>query len=85
MWDPSFYVVLAGVMLMWLVIAFVVHRWGPGVNKRIVRCPEKHTLARVSILYREAGFGSVRAEDVVKCSLLGPGPVTCDKHCLAHV
>ena len=85
MWDPAVLVVLAGVVLMWLIVAVVVGRWGPGIIRRIVRCPEKRSVARVSVLYKEAGFGSVRAEDVVNCSLLGSGPVSCDKDCLSRV
>ena len=85
MLDLAFLIVLAGLALLWLVVGFTMRRWGPGVSKHIVRCPETKTLARVGVLYEESDFGSVRAADVVRCSLFGGGPVKCHKDCLTRV
>lgn len=85
MTDFAILVVLAGVALIWLVVGFTLRRWGPGVSKRIVRCPETKSVARISVLYKEADFGSTQAQDIVHCSLFGGGPVTCEKKCLRRV
>ena len=47
-----------------------------------VRCPEKKTLATMTVEQREAEFGALQVTDVSACSLLPDGPVTCDKACL---
>lgn len=85
MLDLAVLSTLTAVVLLWLIVGYVMHRWGPGVSKRLVRCPETKSLARVSVIYREGGFGSVQASDIVRCSLFGGGPVTCEKHCLSRV
>ena len=82
--DLSLLIMVGGVLLLWLVVGLAVRRWGPGVSKHLVRCPETKSLARVSFVYKEAGFGSVQATDVTRCSLFGSGPVACDKHCLSR-
>jgi len=46
---------------------------------------ETRTSARVSVQYIESGFGAVRPQDIVTCSLFGGGPVTCDKACLSRL
>ena len=85
MLDLGILSVLTGVGLLWLVVGFVMHRWGPGVSRRVVLCPETKSVARVSVVYKEGGFGAVQASDIVRCSLFGGGPVSCEKHCLSRV
>ena len=83
--DFAFGLGLLGAFLIWLVVAFTVRRWGPGVTPRRVRCPETNGRARIAVKYIESGFGAVRADDVAACSLLGSGPVTCDRACLSRL
>lgn len=85
MQDLGILIVLGGVVLLWLVVGFIVGRWGPGRSTHFVRCPETKTVARVAVLFREGDFGSVRAADVLRCSLFGRGQVTCEKGCLSRV
>ena len=76
---------LAAIAFLVLVVGLVLRRWGPGVSKHLVRCPECKRLARVSVLFRESDFGAVKPVDITGCSLFGGGPVTCDKDCLTLV
>ena len=76
---------LLGAFLIWTVVGLTISRWGPGVTRRRVRCPETKKGARIAVKYIESGFGAVRANDVARCSLLGDGPVTCDRACLSRL
>ena len=76
---------LAAIAFLVLIVGLVVRRWGPGVSKHLVRCPECKRMARVSVLFQESDFGSLKPVDIVGCSLFGGGPVTCDKDCLSAV
>ena len=78
-------------LIVWLALVAVavilatallyIRQWGPGVVTRHVRCPEKHKDARVTFVQKEGDFGSLIVADVLKCSLLPQGPVTCNKAC----
>lgn len=81
----SFLMGFTGLLIIWLVVGLAIRRWGPGVTRRTVRCPETRTSAHISVQYAEHGFGAVRAEDVVACSLFAGGPVTCDRGCLTRL
>lgn len=81
----SFLIGFAGLLMIWLVVGLAIRRWGPGVARHTVRCPETRTSARISVQYTESGFGAVRAQDVVACSLFAGGPVTCDRACLSRL
>ena len=81
----SFLMGFAGLLMIWLVVGLAIRRWGPGVARHTVRCPETRTSARISVQYIEGGFGAVRAQDVVTCSLFAGGPVTCDRACLSRL
>lgn len=84
--DPvMFLTAIAWVALVWVTFAVAVAHWGPGVARRLVRCPEKKARARLAVLHTEPSFGAIQAHDVLACSLLGDGPVTCDKRCLARL
>lgn len=75
-----------GMLACWAVAAYAIWKWGPGVRKRSVRCPEKKLKANVLANHREAEFACIRATDVKACSLLPTGGVlTCSKACLARL
>jgi len=70
-----------GVVICWLLLAHAIWKWGPGLRKRSVRCPEKRVGAKVLADQREAEFGCLRVADVKECSLLGKAPLFCGKGC----
>jgi len=74
-----------GVVICWLLLAHAIWKWGPGLRKRSVRCPEKTVGAKVLADHREAEFGCLRVADVTECSLLGNAPPACGKGCLARL
>jgi len=74
-----------GVLICWLVLARAIWKWGPGLRRRSVRCPEKRVGAKVLADQREAEFGCLQIVDVKECSLLQHGPVTCGKGCVARL
>ncbi len=77
---------VALVALAWLGVAYVIRHWGVGFPNRSVRCPHKDVRATISTFcYTKNGWGAVVERDVLKCSLLGSGPVTCDKSCLPQL
>lgn len=76
---------VVGVLLAWLVAAYAIWKWGPGLRKRSVRCPEKKVRAKVLVDQREAEFGSLRVTDVTACSLFADAPLTCGKECLGRL
>jgi len=75
---------ISGVIICWMVLARAIWKWGPGLRRRSVRCPEKRDHASVLADQREAEFGCLRMVDVKECSLLKNGPVTCSKGCVAR-
>ncbi len=81
----SFLAGFAGLLIIWVVVGLAIRRWGPGVARHTVRCPETRTSAHISVQYIESGFGAVRPQDIVTCSLFAGGPVTCDKACLSRL
>lgn len=83
--DPLLLLVLGCVLLAWLLVVISMRGYGPGANRRRVRCPEKNRTATLTVMYVEPEFGAVRALDVIECSLLKGGPVTCEKKCLAQI
>ena len=67
-------------------VAFVIRHWGAGFPARSVRCPHRGTRATISTFsYTKNGWGPVIDRDILRCSLLGDGPVTCDKSCLTQL
>lgn len=79
------YFAAAVVLVAWIGAAFLIRRWGPGRFRRHVFCPRDKVPTHVLALVTEAGYGAIATTDVVKCDLLGSGPVTCDKHCLVRL
>ena len=82
--DVTIFEIL-GVLICWVVLARAIWKWGPGLRRRSVRCPEKRVGAKVLADQREAEFGCLQMVDVKECSLLKNGPVTCGKGCLARL
>ncbi len=76
---------ILGILAAWAATAYAIWRWGPGLRKRSVRCPEKKVKARVMADQREAEFGCLRVVDVTACSLLPGATLTCDKECLGRI
>ena len=85
MYDTLNWIAIGWVALLWTTVGMAVYRWGPGKVERHAQCPERKKRADFVVLYAEGDFGSVYPADVTRCSLLGDGPVTCDRACLAHV
>lgn len=83
--GAELFLAFAVVLLAWVGAALMIRRWGPGTIRRQVRCPERLRRATVLAVQTEAGYGAIRASDVLACNLLGTGPVTCDKRCLARL
>jgi hypothetical protein len=71
------------VLAAWAVTGYAIWKWGPGLRKRRVRCPEKSLKAVVLAEQREAEFGCLTVADVHGCSLLARG-ADCGKACLAR-
>jgi len=76
---------ILGVLTCWAVLARAIWKWGPGLRKRSVECPEKKAGARVLADQREADFACLCVMDVKECSLLGRAPVSCSKGCLTRL
>ena len=72
---------MCAVIICWMFLAYAIWKWGPGLRKRSVRCPERKVRAKVLADQREAEFGSLRVADVKECSLLPPGQINCSKQC----
>jgi hypothetical protein len=71
---------LVGVAVSWTIAGYAIWKWGPGLRKRRVRCPERKVRATVLADQREAGFGSLRVVELKECSLT-PGQMNCSKQC----
>jgi len=71
---------LVGVAVSWTVAGYAIWKWGPGLRKRSVRCPERKVRATVLADQREAEFGSLRVADIKACSLT-PAQMNCSKQC----
>jgi hypothetical protein len=76
---------IIGVVICWMVLGHAIWKWGPGLRRRSVRCPEKRIRAMVLAEQREGEFGCLRAVDVKQCSLFENAPVPCGKGCLARL
>jgi hypothetical protein len=72
---------LVGVAVFWAIAGYLIWKWGPGLRKRSVRCPERKVRASVLADQREAEFGCLRVVDVKECTLLTPAHPDCAKQC----
>ena len=76
---------VVGVLLAWVVAGYTIWKWGPGLRKRSVTCPNTKRTARVLADQREAEFGCLRVVDVETCSLIPSQVLTCGKGCIAKI
>ena len=76
---------IVGVAICWLVAAYSIWKWGPGLRKRFVRCPESKRLAKVLADQREAEYASLHVVDVKACSLVTTEPLNCSKQCIVRL
>ncbi len=82
------YKLLLGVIIdlgIWTLVGCAIWKWGPGLRKRSVRCPEKSVPATVLADQREADFGCLHVVDVKECTLFPNAPLGCGKHCMARL
>lgn len=78
--------VVIGLMLgTWTVAAFAIWKWGPGIRRRSVRCPEKGVLAEVMADQQEGDFGCLRVVDVRRCSLVPGDMLNCERECMVKL
>jgi hypothetical protein len=85
MGDPILQLLMAVILACWAIAGYAIWKWGPGLRKRWVRCPEKKVRATVLADQREAEFGCLRVVDVMACSLFSGKPLSCGKECLTHL
>jgi hypothetical protein len=76
---------ITGVVVCWVVLAHAIWKWGPGLRRRSVRCPEKRVGAKVLADQREAEFGCLHVVQVRECSLFANAPVSCGRGCKARL
>ena len=76
---------ISGVVVCWVVLAHAIWKWGPGLRRRSVRCPEKRVRAKVLADQREADFGCLHVVQVRECSLFASAPVSCERGCMARL
>ena len=76
---------VATVFSAWAVAGFTIWKWGPGLRKRSVKCPDTKRIARVLADQREAEFGCLRVVDVRTCSLIPSQVLSCGKDCIAKI
>ncbi len=84
--EPIHWAAIGGVLCCWVVLAVTVTRWGPGVQRRRVKCPEKNQRASVLVENRETSYGFTQAVDIRACSFFPHGsPINCNKGCLQRL
>jgi hypothetical protein len=81
--DSIIGIEIIAVLTAWAVAGFTIWKWGPGLRKRSVTCPNTKRTARVLADQREAEFGCLRVVDVEACSLIPSQVLSCGKACLA--
>jgi hypothetical protein len=75
--DP---IMLAAMIALVVVFAMLLWSARSALQRRERRvCPERLRPAKLRVAVGPAG----NAIDVLRCSLVGPGPVTCSKACIA--
>ena len=80
---PIFVLVL---MLACLAVTgLAIWKWGPGMHRRSVLCPEKNRKARILAEQVEGAFCCLRVVDVKNCSLVSGGNLTCDRQCISRL
>jgi len=83
--DSILILEIVAVVVCWIIAAYAIWKWGPGLRKRSVKCPEKKVRAQVMADQREVEFGCLSVADVAACSLFHNEPLSCGKECLTHL
>ena len=83
--DSIIGIEIIAVLTAWAVAGFTIWKWGPGLRKRSVTCPNTKRTARVLADQREAEFGCLRVVDVRTCSLIPSQVLSCGKDCIAKI
>jgi hypothetical protein len=73
------------VLAAWTVAGYAIWKWGPGLRKRAVKCPNTKRRAVVVADQREAEFGCLRVADVTACSLIPSRMLSCGKPCVSRL
>jgi hypothetical protein len=76
---------ILGVLFAWVVTGYAIWKWGPGLRKRTVSCPELKVHAQILADQRESEFGCLRVVDLSACSLVPSAVPACRKACLARL
>ncbi len=83
----ALFVLLAGILIVWLAFFLFFQRWPVKVAEHSVFCPVQGKPAKIRFVHSQVSFGSYMPVDVSSCSLFPEGPVSCEKQCMksAHV
>jgi hypothetical protein len=83
--NPLLWAQIATVAALWALVALGIRHWGPGRRQSAVYCPETSMPMKVTVLHKEADWGTFRPADIVACSRFAGTAVACDKKCLAQI
>jgi hypothetical protein len=72
-------------LVCWTIAGYLIWKWGPGLRKRTVQCPEKNLRARILAEQVEGDFNCLRVVDVKGCSLIAGDMLTCARGCLRQL
>ena len=78
----DYVLVVAFMLTCWAIAGYLIWKWGPGIRKRSLQCPEKHLTAEILAEQIEGDFNCLRVVDVKGCSLMAGEILTCDRACL---
>jgi hypothetical protein len=81
----SVYPIVVIMLVCWTIAGYVIWKWGPGMRRRSVQCPEKKLSAKVLAEQVEGDFSCLRVVDVKSCSLVAGEILTCDRSCLRYL
>lgn len=83
--ENDYVLVVAFMLTCWAIVGYLIWKWGPGIRKRSVQCPEKNLQAEVLAEQSEGDFNCLRVADVKRCSLMAGELLTCDRACLRRL
>ena len=83
--DSVYPLVVLIMVACWTIAGYLIWKWGPGLRRRTVLCPEKNLRAKVLAEQIEGDFNCLRVVDVKSCSLLAGEVLTCARGCLRQL
>lgn len=83
--DTLIVLSVAGVLTCWAIAAYSIWRWGPGIRRRSVHCPNLKVRAKVEADQRQAEFACLCVIEIRGCSLIPSRMPSCGKECIARV